>query len=351
MKILIVSGFLGAGKTTFIKEMMKRCGREFVVLENEYGSTDVDQQLLKQEDSLEVWNLTEGCVCCQKSEDMISSVITIESTLSPEYLIVEPSGVGALSNVLRNLQKIQYERIRILRPVTILNANNFLQDYEQYGDVYQDQIKTAGIIAISQPEHPDSGVYDAVLSRVLEVNKSAELLPCHYTMMEDGWWKQLLSVEYDGKEAESVDESSLNMESFTIRNCSAASPLSLMWILQMALYGAFGQLIRAKGILKAGPAWLRFDIAGGQYSIVGLDEEEAVSAHSECVFIGHGIDRISLKNIMQDPENSGGIIRIALNPGKKLSKRSLLHCNAVSAETALSCVRPARRDPGRNDPD
>lgn len=136
MKILIVSGFLGAGKTTFIKELTKRCKGDFVILENEYGNSAVDQQILQQQDNADVWNLTEGCVCCTKSADMNASIATIESTLEPEFLIVEPSGVGALSNIIRNLKKIEYDRIQLLRPITVLNAQNFIQNYEQYGDVY-----------------------------------------------------------------------------------------------------------------------------------------------------------------------------------------------------------------------
>lgn len=299
MKILVVSGFLGAGKTTFIQEMMRHVKRQFVILENEYGSTDVDQQVLEQQDGAEVWNLTEGCVCCTKSADLNASVATIESTLSPEFLIVEPSGVGALSNVLRNLQKIQYERIRLLRPITVLNAGSFLQDWEQYGEVYRDQMKTAGTIVVSQPEQVDAALYSVVASKVSELNPAAELLPVHYTKMDDAWWEELLATDYEGKKLEEVNESALGLESFPVKDCRMSSPVALMWILEAALNGAFGQIVRAKGLLQAGPAWVRFDIAGGRYSIVGLDEEESRNAKPECVFIGHAIDMVALRKAMQ----------------------------------------------------
>lgn len=299
MKILVVSGFLGAGKTTFIQEMMRHVKRQFVILENEYGSTDVDQQVLEQQDAAEVWNLTEGCVCCTKSADLNASVATIESTLSPEFLIVEPSGVGALSNVLRNLQRIQYERIQLLRPVTVLNARGFLQDWEQYGDVYQDQIRTAGTIVISQPEHVDAELHDAVTSKISALSPAAELLPVHYTNMDDEWWEALLATDYEGRKLEKVNESALGMESFPIKGCRVDNPVALMWVLEAALNGAFGQIVRAKGLLQAGPAWVRFDIAAGRYSIVGLDEEESRNAKPECVFIGHAIDMVALRKAMQ----------------------------------------------------
>lgn len=299
MRVLIVSGFLGAGKTTFIREMMKHCKRDMVILENEYGNTEVDQQVLEQLDEAEVWNLTEGCVCCTKSADLNASVATIESTLSPELLVVEPSGVGALSNVLRNLQKIQYGRIQLLRPVTILNAGSFLRDWEEFGEVYRDQIETAGTIAISQPEQIDAELYGAVADKASALNPGAELLTVHYTKMDDAWWDALLTTSYDGKRLNEVNESALGMESYPFKDCKLNSPVALMWLLEAALNGAFGKVVRAKGIVQAGPAWVRFDIAGGRYSIVGLDEDESRDAKPECVFIGQAVDTLALQKAMQ----------------------------------------------------
>ena len=97
MKILIISGFLGAGKTTFIKEMSRKIQRDFVVMENEYGETNMDSAFLKGQENLNIWELTEGCICCSTKSDFASSILTIANTLDPEYLIVEPTGVGVLA--------------------------------------------------------------------------------------------------------------------------------------------------------------------------------------------------------------------------------------------------------------
>ena len=145
MNVLIISGFLGAGKTTFIRELIKRTDGRLVILENEYGSADVDQQVIKAEDKADVWDLTEGCVCCTKSADFNASVLTIESTLEPELLVVEPSGVGALSNVIRNLRKIEYERIVLLRPLTIVDADHFAHDCKEFPDIYLEAAARLGV--------------------------------------------------------------------------------------------------------------------------------------------------------------------------------------------------------------
>lgn len=84
MKVLLISGFLGAGKTTFIKELIQRTGKNFVVLENEYGTVDLDSDEL-QTDSVMVWELTEGCVCCTVKANFATSIMTIENTLRQNF--------------------------------------------------------------------------------------------------------------------------------------------------------------------------------------------------------------------------------------------------------------------------
>ena len=95
-------------------------------MENEYGALNVDGDILgNYDDSLNVWEMTEGCICCTRKADFASSVLTIANTLDPAYLIVEPTGVGALSKIINNIRKIQYERISLLPPITILDGKNF----------------------------------------------------------------------------------------------------------------------------------------------------------------------------------------------------------------------------------
>ena len=132
MKILVVSGFLGAGKTTFIKEMSKQTGRDFVVMENEYAEAGMDRAFLEEEKQINVWQLTDGCICCSMKNDFATSILTIANTLDPEYLIVEPTGIGVLSSVMENIRQIEYERITLLSPVTIIDANTFARCMAEY---------------------------------------------------------------------------------------------------------------------------------------------------------------------------------------------------------------------------
>ena len=125
MKILIVSGFLGAGKTTFIQAMTEITGRDFAVYENEYAGAGIDTKRLEENPELSVWESTENCVCCSGKADFAEAVLTISNSIDPEYLIVEPTGVAKLSNILENIRKIQYERITLLKPVSIIDFTNY----------------------------------------------------------------------------------------------------------------------------------------------------------------------------------------------------------------------------------
>ena len=128
MKILIVSGFLGAGKTTFIKALAKHTKKDFAILENEYGAAGIDADRLRAEEGqspVNIWEMTEGCICCSAKGDFSLSVLSIANTIDPEYLVIEPTGVGMLGNVMENLKQIEYEHISILAPVTIADIYSY----------------------------------------------------------------------------------------------------------------------------------------------------------------------------------------------------------------------------------
>ena len=106
MKVIVISGFLGAGKTTFIQNMIKRTGKTFCVLENEYAGSTVDKTEIEREDNVNVWELTEGCICCTMKNSFSNKIMNILSLFSPDYLIVEATGMGYLSKIAHRLGMI-----------------------------------------------------------------------------------------------------------------------------------------------------------------------------------------------------------------------------------------------------
>ena len=295
MKILIVSGFLGAGKTTFIRQLIRRTGRELVVLENEYGQTSLDSREISVEKNVNVWEMLEGCVCCTMKENFSASILTISSTLDPEYLVVEPTGAARLGSLLENIGKISYEKISLLRPVVIVPPRGFHANLNQYGEIYRDQIRNAGTVVLSKIENEEEAVICEVCRRIRELNPAAEIVERPYKQMDDDWWHGLLLGEGEARLKAAAPEHgghSPHLHSFTLKNVSLKNPAQLVILLQDLLKGEMGTVCRAKGTLKIGDEWVRFDMADGLFAVKG--EEEGADPKTELVFIGDDIEKAKI---------------------------------------------------------
>ena len=97
--------------------------------------------------------MTEQCICCIGKKDFAASVLTIANVVDPEYLIVEPTGVGSLARIIENLRQIEYERIQLLSPVTIVDVYSYRRYMAEYPELYQDQIRSADTIIVPKQKH------------------------------------------------------------------------------------------------------------------------------------------------------------------------------------------------------
>lgn len=302
MKILIVSGFLGAGKTTFISELARRTPEGIAVLENEYGASGVDGGTLTDgdaQDRLKVWEMTEGCICCSMKRDFAESVLTIANAIDPAYLVVEPTGVGRLSAVVRNLQQIEYERITLLAPVTIVDGYSFGRHMAEYPALCRDQIAAAHTLLLSKMEQADSAERASLCAHLRRLNPAAEIVSEHYTRQGPDFWRGLLARRYDGTvQAEPGAEEETLPDSFSLRRAGLADPGQLIWLAEGLIHGAYGNVMRAKGTLEAGGIPLRFDMSDGRYTIGGTEK-----ADGKMVFIGDGMDKVRL-NAFLHPERA-----------------------------------------------
>ncbi len=308
MKILIVSGFLGAGKTTFIKELIKRTGTRPVVLENEYGDNSIDAKELRREGSesqnLEVLEFMEGCVCCTMKDSFINSVLTVFSGLSPEYLIVEPTGVGRLSNIIENLQPLMHGNISLLKPVVVLSPRSYRQNMSEWPELYRDQVAHAQIVVFSKCESEDAEVLMQTAEAIRSINPDAEIIHEHYSSMDDEWWRSVMELpaendglgSFDG-DLSMADGDSLSssaggtdaISQITLNHAGLENATQLIMLLEDCLRGQLGHVARAKGTVPVGSETLRFDLAEGLYSITDSPEDS-----NQCVFIGKRLDKDSI---------------------------------------------------------
>lgn len=309
MKILIISGFLGAGKTTFIKEMIQKTGKNFAILENEYGEVGIDGKLLEEDNKdgeLKIYELTEGCICCSIKADFSNSVLTVANALDPEYLIVEPTGVGKLSAIIDNISKISYEKISLLQPIAIIEIDKIDKNLKKYEDIYKNQIQNAKHILFSKCEASKIEDFKEAKQKILSISKDAIIYEKHYKDLDSSFYKEILSdylIGKPSKEEKNIDE--MELENIGIKDIYLECENDLLFFLNKVICGFFGEIIRAKGYLKCGNSHLRFDVVDDTYYITGTDIKE----ESQAVFIGKNLKNYNLKNSFKNEnKNLIGII-------------------------------------------
>lgn len=299
MKVLIISGFLGAGKTTFIKELSQRTKKKFVILENEYAALGMDGDILKDStDKDNIWEMTKGCICCSKKGDFAASVLTIANTLDPEYLIIEPTGVGMLSKVLSHIKKVEYERIQILSPLTIVDGQSIDRYKHEFKQIYEDQIKSAGNILISKFENSSEKEISHAIKYLKETNPEANIFSQHYTTLSDKYFFDFLESPYDSAVSSDMESNAdgENIDNFSLFDISLRHPTYLILLLESIIRGEYGHITRAKGNFNIDGINMKFDLYDTKYSIIVCDDTVSNGA----VFIGKYINRLKLnKNFIK----------------------------------------------------
>lgn len=297
MKILVVSGFLGAGKTTFIQELVRRTGRDFAIYENEYGQADIDARRLRQNSDLKVWESTENCICCSGKQDFATSVLTISNTIDPEYLIVEPTGVAKLQSILDNVNQVAWERISLLAPVTVVDAVSWQNQRTDFPEIFDNQLSAAASVVISKLAPGSEDAAEPIKQLAAEMNPQAEVIAeSSYADIPDEWWNALLTRALDGsvlKDSASEKDEGPDLETMALTHAELPSPTHLIWLLDAASAGVFGKLARAKGTLPCGNQWVKFDLVERAWAITGDEPQE----ESRCVFIGRDLLRHGLREV------------------------------------------------------
>jgi G3E family GTPase len=153
-KIDVVSGFLGAGKTTLIKKLLKEAldGSKTVLIENEFGEIGIDGGFLK-ESGIEIKEMNSGCICCSLVGDFGSSLKEVIDTYAPERILIEPSGVGKLSDVLKAVENVAGDLdVQINSAVAVVDASKCKMYIKNFGEFFINQIQYAGTIILSRTD-------------------------------------------------------------------------------------------------------------------------------------------------------------------------------------------------------
>ena len=192
-KIDIISGFLGAGKTTLIKKLLKDAfqGEQVVLIENEFGEIGIDGGFLK-EAGIQIREMNSGCICCSLVGDFGASLKEVISKYHPDRILIEPSGVGKLSDVIKAVQGVEEETGLVLNSyTTVVDAKKCKMYMRNFGEFFNNQVEYAGAIIMSRTDIVDEAKAQASLELLREINAKAAIIT---TPIEKLDGKKLLDV-------------------------------------------------------------------------------------------------------------------------------------------------------------
>ena len=177
-KVDIISGFLGAGKTTLIAKLLKEAfpGEQVVLIENEFGEIGIDGGFLK-ESGVEIREMNSGCICCSLVGDFGTSLKEVVEKYHPDRIIIEPSGVGKLSDVIKAVKDLHIENeIRLNSASTVADASKVKVYMKNFGEFFNNQIEHAGTIILSRTQNVSEAKLKTDIELIRSLNKDAHII-------------------------------------------------------------------------------------------------------------------------------------------------------------------------------
>ena len=294
-KIDIFSGFLGAGKTTLIKKLINEAykGEKLVLIENEFGEIGIDGGFLKDA-GVEITEMNSGCICCSLVGDFSTALKQVIDNFSPNRILIEPSGVGKLSDVIRAVQGIGSESIALNGFTTVVDANKCKMYMKNFGEFFNDQVEHASSIILSHTDGMSEDKLTACVKLLREHNGDATIVTTPWSeiggsvILEAMEQKNTLEAELDKLEEEThhhhhhdhdedcdcgchdhehyhhhADEVFTSFGRETARKYSAEEITNALKALDDA--SKYGVILRAKGIVAGTDgSWIHFDYVPGE---------------------------------------------------------------------------------------
>ena len=206
-KVDIVSGFLGAGKTTFIKKLIGEAiqGEQTVLIENEFGEIGIDGGFLK-DSGIEIKEMNSGCICCSLAGDFATSLKEILTKFKPDRIIIEPSGVGKLSDVMKAVADVEEElEVEHNCAVTVVDVKKCKMYMKNFGEFFNNQIQFAGTIILSRADIADQKKIDETVALIRNINPTATIITTPITELTGEKLLEVLESPVDLKK-ELLDE-------------------------------------------------------------------------------------------------------------------------------------------------
>ena len=287
-KIDIISGFLGAGKTTLIKKLLQEAlnGQKVVLIENEFGEIGIDGGFLKDA-GIQITEMNSGCICCSLVGDFGAALKKVVEQYHPDRIIIEPSGVGKLSDVIAAVMNVAGDiDLNLNSFVTVADATKCKMYMKNFGEFYNNQVESANTIILSRTQGMKEEKLAQAVSMIQEKNAKAKIIT---TPWDELTGEQILAVMEQGHSlAEELMEEAMKLheeeEHEHHHHHHHADEVFTSWgketprkytkeeldeiLVKLSEETEFGIILRAKGMLPAADGtWLYFDLVPGEYEI------------------------------------------------------------------------------------
>ena len=311
IKIDIISGFLGAGKTTLLKKLLEgELKKErLAIIENEFGEVSIDGDLLKGT-NIDMKEISSGCICCSLQGDFKEAIKEIINIYHPSRILIEPSGVAKLSDIIKSCKSI--EGIEINNIFTVIDALNFQSHLDNFGEFYRDQIVNAKTIILSERRMDEDKLIESISQSIRKINKKCSIITAPLKDIDS---RDILAIAKKDLEMTSENyiefKKSFNSMSVSrVRHSHRADNIFNTWGVETSKdfsmfklrdifdeimkSNEYGNILRGKGIVKTkNGEWIEFHYTPGKFRI----NATTIQGIGKIAIIGEKIDKNKLNKL------------------------------------------------------
>ncbi|CEN24291.1 CobW/P47K family protein [[Clostridium] sordellii] len=303
IKIDVVSGFLGSGKTTLIKHMLESIENEkVVIIENEFGKIGIDGDLISKS-GIDVLELQNGCICCSIKLNFRDTLLYIIEKFNPDRILIEPTGIGLLSEIISMIENLKLKNtLSINSLITVVDGLNYFDYIDNFGDFFEDQIKNASILMISKTQLIGKYELNKVELSLKNLNKTANIINKDWDKIQfDNFFEKLdllnckISDDIRTLIIKDISEDMKNIESISKMPNQIYTVESLENILSSLNNEKLGKIIRCKGFVNNDEEILEFNYINGNYTIASTNRDITPKL---CI-IGSNLEKEELLNMFK----------------------------------------------------
>ncbi|EPS56543.1 TPA: GTP-binding protein [Clostridium botulinum] len=304
IKVNLISGFLGAGKTTLIKKVLENVKEEkIVIIENEFGEIAIDGDLIKKE-GFDVFELRSGCICCMMKQDFEDSLQKVIEEYKPDRIIIEPTGISSLSQLLDILEKDNFkDKININRVITVVDSTSYLEEKDAFGEFYMDQVENAEILIVSKTQMVDKSTLKKVKESLRECNKKASIKTLAFEEFNKEYILNFLdedsSMDIKRDSVEVMISTEDGFESLGVKTNKIFEIREINEIISKLFTGKYGNVIRIKGFLKGEKEIIQINCTKKVHNIETVEDSKEIKI---CI-IGQDLRKRKIQFLFKEKYN------------------------------------------------